>query len=62
LLGFGTYDILKEVGFIPHHEIINIIHGDASRKKSEMSLSEYIWQKQLKVSYDRILVFKKMNG
>lgn len=61
-LCFETYDILKEIGFIPHAHIVNIIHGDVSRKKSEMPLSEYIYQKRLKISHDLILVFKKMNG
>ncbi len=56
-----TFQILKEVGFIPHHEIIKLAHGDTSRKKSGMLVSEYIWQKQWKISHDRVLVFKKMN-
>lgn len=61
-LCFETYDILKEIGFIYHANIIKIAHGDTSRKKSGMLVAEYKWQDQLKISHDLILVFKKMSG
>lgn len=57
-----TFQILEEVGFVPHHEIIKLAHGDISRKKSGMLVSEYKWQSQWKISHDRILIFKKYFG
>lgn len=57
-----TFQILKEIGFIPYHEIIKLAHGETSRKKSGMLIAEYIWQKQWKISHDRILIFRKANG
>lgn len=54
-----TTDIAEEIGFIDYGYAVKLAHGEVSRKKSGVITAEPFYTKNLKISHDPVMFFKK---
>ena len=52
-------DIVEEVGFIDYGYAVKLAHGEVSRKKSGVITAEPLYTRNLKISHDLVMFFKK---
>jgi len=51
--------VAEEIGFIDYGYAIKLAHGEVSRKKSGVIIAEPIYTKNLKISHDLVMFFRK---